>query len=151
MIKLQVDNMEIEADEGSSLLWTCLDNGIYIPNLCNLKEMDNPPASCRLCFVEVEGEREPVTSCSIRVKDGMIVKTDTPQVRRLQRTAFELLLSSHNIECRVCPANKRCELQRIGKFLHVPLKQKRIELLDRKIKPEADHPFLEYHRLDYQS
>jgi len=54
MIKLVVDNKEIETEEGNSVLQACLDNNIYIPNLCYLKEMDNPPGSCRLCFVEIE-------------------------------------------------------------------------------------------------
>ena len=144
MVKLLVDNMEIEVTEGTRLLQASLDNGIYIPNLCYLNEMDRPSASCRLCFVEIEGESKPVTSCSVKVRDGMIVRTDTPDVRRLQKTAFELLLSAHHIDCRNCPLNKKCELQKIAKFLHVPLKQKRIELLEREIKIEEDHPFLNY-------
>ena len=144
MIKLHVDDKEIEAKEGVSLLEACLDNDIYIPNLCYLREMENPPTSCRLCFVEIDGENKPVNSCAIKAVDGMIVKTDTPQVRRLQKTALELLLSVHKIECKVCPANKKCELQKMAKFLHIPLKQKRIEYLEREIKIEDDHPFLIY-------
>ena len=106
--------------------------------------METPPTSCRLCFVEIKGENKPVNSCAIKVVDGMVVKTDTPQVRRLQKTAFELLLSVHKIECKVCPANKKCELQKIAKFLHVPLKQKRIEYLEREIKNTEEHPSLKY-------
>ena len=144
MIKLRIDDKEIEAKEGMSLLQVCLDNDIYIPNLCYYKDMVNPPSSCRLCFVEVEGNNSPLTSCSIKVKDEMVVRTNTPRVRKLQKTAFELLLSVHNIECKVCPANKKCELQKIAKFLHVPLKQKRIEYLEREIKIAEEHPFLKY-------
>lgn len=144
MIRINIDNEEIEAKDGDILLDVCLQNDIYIPNLCYLKEMDTARASCRLCFVEIEGEKKPVTSCTVKVKDGMVVHTNTPDVRRLQKTAFELLLSVHNIDCRNCPANKKCELQRIAKFLHVPLKQKRIELIEREIKTEEDHPCLKY-------
>ena len=93
MIKLTIDNKEIKAEEGITLLQACLDNEIYVPNLCFLKEMGDPPASCRICFVEIKGEDKPVTSCTEKVNDGMVVKTDTPLVRRLQRTAFQLLLS----------------------------------------------------------
>ncbi|MBW2003265.1 MAG: (2Fe-2S)-binding protein [Deltaproteobacteria bacterium] len=144
MVKLLVDNKEIETEEGNNVLQACLDNDIYIPNLCYLKEMDNPPGSCRLCFVEIEGYNQPITSCTVKVKEGMEVSTNTEHVRKLQRTAFELLLSIHSVDCKNCPANKKCELQRIAKFLHFGLKLKRLEQLDREEKVEQKHPFLEY-------
>lgn len=144
MARLVVDNKEIETEEGATLLQACLDNGIYIPNLCYLKEMDTPPGSCRLCLVEVDGCNQPITSCTVKVKEGMIVKTDTEHVRRLQRTAFELLLSVHHVDCRRCPANRSCELQRIAKYLHLSLKLKRFEQLERRVKIAHNHPCLEY-------
>jgi len=144
MVKLIIDDKEIETEEGTMLLQASLDNGIYIPNLCYLKDRDDHPTSCRLCFVEVNGNDKPVTSCNLEVRDGMKVKTNTPQVRHLQKTAFELLLSAHMIDCRNCPSNKKCDLQKIAKFLHTPLKQKRIKFLERNIKIEEDHPFLRY-------
>ena len=98
-VQLLVDNKKIEAQEGTTLLQACLDNDIYIPNLCYLPGMETPPASCRMCFVEIEGEHKPVTSCTVHVKEGMTVKTDTPDVRRLQRTALKLLLSVHHVDC----------------------------------------------------
>ncbi len=144
MAKLIIDKKEFDADEGANLLHTALDNDIYIPNLCHLKEMEKPSASCRLCFVEIEGMDRPVPSCTVNVKDGMRIKTDTEEVRELQRTAFELLLSVHKIECKDCPANKKCELQNMARFLKVPLKQKRIEYFEREIGTLDDHPFLQY-------
>lgn len=144
MVKLTVDGREIEARDGMTLLQACLDNGIYIPNLCYLKEMEDPSSSCRLCFVEIEGYRQPITSCRVRVREGMVVKTDTDRVRRLQRTAFELLLSIHHVDCKNCPANRRCELQRIAKHLHFGLKLKRLEKLERDLRIEEDHPCLQY-------
>jgi len=141
---LIVDNKEIETQEGVIVLQACLDNEIYIPNLCYLKEMDNPPGSCRLCFVEIDGYNQPITACTVRVKEGMVVRTNTEHVRRLQRTALELLLSVHHVDCRNCPANKRCELQRIAKFLHVGLRPKRLEGLEREVEVEQNHPCLEY-------
>lgn len=144
MVKLVVDNKEIESEEGITVLQACLDNEIYIPNLCYLKEMDNPPGSCRLCFVEIDGSRQPITSCTVKIKEGMVVKTNTDHVKKLQRAAFELLLSVHHIDCRNCPANRKCELQRIAKFLKFGLKPKRLEQLEREVKTEQDHPCLEY-------
>lgn len=144
MVKLVVDNKEIESEDGVTVLQACLDNKIYIPNLCYLKKMDNPPGSCRLCFVEIEGYNQPITSCTVKVKEGMVVRTDTEYIRRLQRAAFELLLSVHHIDCKNCPANRKCELQRIAKFLHFGLKLKRLEQLERDVKVDQDHPCLEY-------
>lgn len=144
MVRLVVDNKQIETEERATVLQACLDNGIYIPNLCYLKEMDSPPGSCRLCLVEVDGYNQPIASCTMKVKEGMIVKTDTEHVRRLQRTAFELLLSVHDVDCRRCPANRSCELQRIAKYLHLGVKLKRFEQLERRVKVVQDHPCLEY-------
>jgi len=145
MIKLLVDNKEIETKAGTTLLQACLDNGIYIPNLCFLEGMENPPASCGMCFVEIKGEKRPVTSCSIEATDDMVVKTDTTAVRRLQRTAFELLLSVHHVDCRPCPANKKCDLQRIAKFIKIGLKPKRLDHYLKDTEIEQVHPFLDYY------
>jgi NADH dehydrogenase/NADH:ubiquinone oxidoreductase subunit G len=142
MVKLVVDNREIQADRGISLLKACLDNEIYVPNLCYLEGMDDPPASCRLCFVEIEGYHDPVTSCTVSVEEGLVVQTDTPAVRRLQRTAFNLLLSAHELDCAHCPANKQCELQRIARKLGFPLKLQRLAQVIREQKVAANHPHL---------
>ena len=137
-----MDGQEIRAREGDNLLQTCLENDIYIPNLCYIEGMTEPPASCRLCFVEVEGEKSPMTSCTIQVSTGMVVQTDTPSVRRLQRSALQLLLSAHQVDCGPCPANKKCELQRMARFLKVGLKPKAVESLIKNSGPDEDHPCL---------
>jgi bidirectional [NiFe] hydrogenase diaphorase subunit len=142
MPKFEVDNQEIEAPEGKTLLQACLDNGIYIPNLCYLESMDAPSASCRMCFVEIEGERLPVTSCTVAVRENMAVKTDTETVRQLQRTALRLLLSVHDVDCKNCHANKKCELQNIAKFLNVGLKPKPLERYLKEVPVDETHPLL---------
>ena len=70
MITLTIDGRKITASEGEKLLWVALENGIYIPNLCAIKENNRLSASCRLCFVEVEGLAAPVTSCTLPVSEG---------------------------------------------------------------------------------
>jgi bidirectional [NiFe] hydrogenase diaphorase subunit len=142
MPKIQVDNQEIEAREGKTVLQACLDNGIYIPNLCYLESMDAPSASCRLCFVEIEGERQPVTSCTAFVRENMVVKTGTETVRELQRTGLRLLLSVHDVDCKNCHANKKCELQNIARFLKVGLKPKPMERYLKEVRIDDTHPFL---------
>jgi bidirectional [NiFe] hydrogenase diaphorase subunit len=145
MLKLLVDNQEIETREGKTLLQACLDNQIYIPNLCYLENVESPSASCRMCFVEIEGIKQPVPSCTIQVRDEMVVKTDTPGVRQLQRTALRLLLSVHDVDCKNCHANKNCELQNIAKFLKVGLKPKRLERYLKETQIDDTHPFLNHY------
>ena len=145
MPKLRVDGKEIETKQGTTLLQGCLDNDIYIPNLCFLESMEDPSASCRMCFVEIEGEKHPITSCTVYVKDDMVVKTDTPAVRQLQRTALRLLLSVHHVDCKHCPANKKCELQRIAKFLKVGLKPKGLERYLQETEIDRNHPFINHY------
>jgi len=144
MVKLLVDDKEIEVKQGTILLKACLDNDIYIPNLCHMDDAQVNPASCRMCFVEIEGEEKPVTSCTVKVTDHMRVRTDTPAVRRLQRSAFRLLLSTHHVDCRNCPANKKCGLQQIAKFLKVGLKQKTLEHILKDTAIDESHPFLSF-------
>lgn len=145
MIKITVDDREIEAREGDNLLNTCLSNGIYIPNLCYMETPEHSPASCRLCFVEIDGYPQPVPSCQMTAGENMVVRTDTPAVRRLQRSALALLLSVHHVDCGHCPANKKCGLQQIARFLKVGLKPKHLERFLKDQETMDDHPFLVHH------
>lgn len=144
MARLVVDGITIEAEAGDNLLKVCLQNGIYIPNLCYLDTMTKPHASCRLCFVQIGDKPKPVPSCTIEVSEGMQVRTNTPAVRRLQQTALRLLLSVHRAECRRCPSNRRCDLQRNARLLGVRLKPRRFEHIDRDIPSQHEHPCMEY-------
>ena len=83
--------------------------------------------------------------CTARVQKGMVVKTNTPPVRRLQRAALELLLSAHHVDCAPCPANKKCDLQRMAKLLKVGLKPKHLENVIKATKTEEDHPCLVFY------
>jgi bidirectional [NiFe] hydrogenase diaphorase subunit len=139
MIHLTIDGRKIEAPEGEKVLWAALENDIYIPHLCAIKEQGTPSASCRLCFVEVEGIEHPVTACTQPVGEGMIVKTRTPQVDRLVKTAFELLMSNHRLECGKCPKNGSCELQKIARERGLKLKSKRFKHLENEM-PVDDSP-----------
>jgi len=127
-----IDGHEIKTGAGRKLLWTALDNGIYIPNLCAVEEFERPPASCRLCFVQVEGREKPVTSCTLPAADGLTVQTRSPRVDRLVRTAFELLLSDHRLKCAACPANKDCGLQKVAKERGLKLRYGRFPHLKRE-------------------
>jgi bidirectional [NiFe] hydrogenase diaphorase subunit len=131
-VAITVDGRKIEADADQRLLWAILDAGIWVPNLCAIRELDPPDGGCRLCWVEVEGQKEPVTSCTLPVVEGMVVRTRTPAVDRLARAGFEMLLSNHRLDCKACPGNRRCALQEIAKKRKIPLAGKRL----RKIEPD---------------
>jgi len=144
MIHITVDQKEIACEEGRTLLEVCLENNIYIPNLCHVTGMETPPASCRMCMVAVQGEKAPVTACTTRTVGKMVVRTDTAEVRQLQQTAFKLLLSVHDIDCRNCSANKQCELQNIARFLKKGLKATPYATLLKENALDSTHPFLDY-------
>src|SRR5512136_2514877 len=131
-VSLTIDGRKITAREGQKVLWAALDNGIYIPNLCAIRKAAEPYAGCRLCFVEIEGRNGPVTACTEPVAEGMVVNTKGAKALRLARTALELLLASHPVDCAHCLKNGSCELQKIAKHIRVKLNTKRF----RKIPPE---------------
>jgi len=131
-VSLTIDDQKIRALDGEKLLWAALDNGIYIPNLCAIRERSEPFAACRLCFVEIEGTDNPATACTTPVGEGMVVNTRGAKAVRLARTALELLLASHPVDCAHCPKSGSCEIQKVAKHLGVKLNTKRF----RKILPE---------------
>lgn len=145
MLTLTIDGVEIRAKEGTNLLWVALDNGFYIPNLCALRNTPPPvPASCRLCFVEIEGRNAPVTACTTIVNSNMVVHLNTEKVKRVRNTAFELLLSHHPIDCAHCDKNRNCELQNIAARLGLKLKLKRFRQIPRALPIDTTHPLFYY-------
>ena len=80
-IALSVDGQEVEVHEEMTVLEAAIAAGIYVPALC-YHPMLSPDGSCGLCLVEIEGIAEPATACNTRATEGMIVHTDTLQLRR---------------------------------------------------------------------
>lgn len=143
-ISITIDGKKIKAREGETLLWVALDNDIYIPNLCALKDRSEPEAACRLCFVEVEGKRQPVTACTETVSDGMVVNTRGTSALQLARTGFELIMASHPVDCASCTANRSCELQKIARHLGIKIKGKRFRKLLRDLPVDDSNPQFTY-------
>ena len=131
-VTITVDGREVKAAAGSRLLWAILDAGIWVPNLCAIRELEPPDGGCRLCWVEVQDQKKPVTSCTQPVSDKMVVRTRSKAVDRLVRAGFEMLLSTHRLDCKDCPGNRRCALQEIAKLRKIPLTGKRLS----KIEPD---------------
>ncbi len=139
-----IDGREVKTTAGSNLLWTALDNGIYIPNLCCIKGIERQPASCRLCFVEIEGMSEPVAACAEPVIEGMMVNTAGPTAKTLRRTSFELLMSNHLLECARCHKNRHCELQRIARSDHLRLKTPSFARINFNFPLDDSHPLFTF-------
>ena len=143
-VSLTVDGKSIKAREGKTILWAALENGIYIPNLCAIQDRVQPSASCRLCFVEVESENEPVVACTEPVKEGMVVHTRGKNALRLARTSAELVLASHPVDCGHCLKNRSCELQKIVQHLGIKLTTKRFRKLERNLSIDESSPLFTY-------
>jgi formate dehydrogenase major subunit/NADH-quinone oxidoreductase subunit G len=143
-VTLTINGKEIKAHAGEKLLWAALENGIYIPNLCAIKDKPKPNASCRLCWVEIEGIKGPVTACTEEVKGGMIVNTRGEKAVGLAKAGFELLMASHALDCAHCNANGVCELQKIAKVLKCSLKPKRLRLSLRELPIDESNPLFTY-------
>lgn len=121
------------------MLDCALENGIYIPHLCNHKDL-NPLGSCRMCIVEVEGQDSVTTSCTLKAKDGMVIKTKTPEVERLRMLALELLLAGHPEDCSTCPKYGNCELQMLIQYIGP--KTGRLKLRTKGFKEQNENPLI---------
>jgi len=116
MAVITIDGIRLEVPEGKNVLECALDAGIYIPHLCHHKDL-LPLGSCRMCIVEVEGEDKPVPSCKLEAKDGLVISTQTEEVKRLRMLALELLLAGHPEDCSTCPKYGNCELQMLIQYI----------------------------------
>ncbi len=118
MVKLTIDNKQVEVAKGTTIYKAAKQVGIEIPVLCymNLKDLniEHKPGGCRVCVVEVEGRRNLAPSCSTEVAEGMVVKTHSIRVLNARRTVMELLLSDHPKECLTCAKSGNCDLQTLA-------------------------------------
>ncbi|RME67665.1 MAG: hypothetical protein D6778_02950, partial [Nitrospirae bacterium] len=111
MVSVTIDGRKVKVPEGTNILDAAEQAGVHIPNLCYLKGMKGIGA-CRLCFVEIEGMKAPMTACTTRVKDGMNITTSTEQIEALRKYVIDLILSMHPNDCMTCPKTGVCELQK---------------------------------------
>ena len=113
LIKLTINETDVQVEEGATILDAAKKVNIDIPTLCFLKEI-NEIGDCRMCVVEVEGRRGFATSCIQKAEEGMIVHTNTDKVIEARKTVLDLILSNHDRECLTCVRNGNCELQRLA-------------------------------------
>ena len=118
MVNLTIDHQEICVPEGTTIMEAARQVDIPIPKLCFLKGI-NEIAACRVCVVEVEGIEKVITSCNNMVKEGMVIYTNSPKVRRARQRNVQLLLSQHDCKCAVCVRSGNCSLQKLANDLNI--------------------------------
>ena len=113
MVNLTINGRSVSAPSGSTILKAAKDAGIDIPTLCDHPSL-TPIGACRMCTVEVEGQRTLVTACTFPVADNMVVQTESPRVVKARKLVLELLFSERNHICPSCESSGNCELQELG-------------------------------------
>ena len=110
MPKLTINGTEIEVDPGLTVMQACEQVGIEIPRFCYHERL-SIAGNCRMCLVHMERAPKPVASCAMPVGDGMVIETDTPEVRKMRKGVMEFLLINHPLDCPICDQGGECDLQ----------------------------------------
>jgi len=110
MIKLKVNDKEIEVEEGLTVLQACEQAGFEIPRFCYHEKL-SIAGNCRMCLVEMEKSPKPIASCAMPAAEGMNIKTNTPKVEKSRKGVMEFLLANHPLDCPVCDQGGECDLQ----------------------------------------
>nr|WP_302134354.1 [FeFe] hydrogenase, group A [uncultured Schaedlerella sp.] len=118
MVNLTIDGKQISVQENTTIMDAAAQNGIHIPKLCYLKDI-NEIAACRVCVVELEGKEKLITSCNNVAEEGMVIFTNSPKVRKHRKTTVELILSQHDCQCVTCARSGNCSLQKIANDLNI--------------------------------
>jgi iron-only hydrogenase group A len=117
-IKFKINTLDVEGFAGEKIIDVAKRYGINIPHLCMHPRLERIGA-CRLCIVDIEGMPKPVTSCNADIREGMVVKTNTPRVLKDRRTIMKLILANHNYNCVTCTQNLQCKLQTYAEEMNI--------------------------------
>jgi len=110
MLKLKVNDLEVEVEEGLTVLQACEKAGAEIPRFCYHEKL-SIAGNCRMCLVEMEKSPKPIASCAMPAADGMVIKTNTPKIEKSRKGVMEFLLANHPLDCPVCDQGGECDLQ----------------------------------------
>ena len=110
MPKLKVNDIDIEVEDGLTVLQACEQAGVEIPRFCYHEKL-SIAGNCRMCLVEMEKSPKPIASCAMPAADGMAIKTNTEKVERARKGVMEFLLANHPLDCPVCDQGGECDLQ----------------------------------------
>ena len=110
MFKLKVNDIEIEVEEGLTVLQACEKAGAEIPRFCYHEKL-SIAGNCRMCLVEMDKSPKPIASCAMPAAEGMNIKTNTPKIEKSRKGVMEFLLANHPLDCPVCDQGGECDLQ----------------------------------------
>ncbi|MBM3506336.1 MAG: NADH-quinone oxidoreductase subunit G [Alphaproteobacteria bacterium] len=110
MPKLTINGTEVTVDAGTTVLQACEQLGIEIPRFCYHDRLQIA-GNCRMCLVEMEKSPKPIASCAMPVNEGMVIRTNTPKVRKARNGVMEFLLINHPLDCPICDQGGECDLQ----------------------------------------
>jgi len=139
MVNIKINNVDVQAPAGSTIIEAAHYAGIDIPSLCYLRGL-NEIGACRICVVEVKGAKALVASCVYPISEGMEIFTNSPKVLASRKMTLELILSNHRMECLTCSRSGSCELQKLAKDFGI--EQVRFQTQDMKPQIEASAPHL---------
>ena len=110
MFKLKVNDIDIEVEEGLTVLQACEQAGVEIPRFCYHEKL-SIAGNCRMCLVEMDNSPKLIASCAMPATDGMVIKTNTEKVEKSRKGVMEFLLTNHPLDCPVCDQGGECDLQ----------------------------------------
>ncbi len=110
MLKIKVNDIDIEVEEGLTVLQACEKAGVEIPRFCYHEKL-SIAGNCRMCLVELEKSPKPIASCAMPAANGMVIKTNTPKIEKSRKGVMEFLLANHPLDCPVCDQGGECDLQ----------------------------------------
>lgn len=142
-VKFKIDGKDFEAQEGQMLTDAAADNGVYIPQLCNLKGV-MPCASCRVCIVKIGGR--PATACTTPVGCGMEVENETPEIQNIRKSIVEMLFAEGNHYCPTCEMSGRCELQALAYRFNMLVPRFPYAFPNRAVDATNQHLILDFNR-----
>lgn len=112
-VNIKINGIDVAANKNDTILTAAHNVGINIPTLCYLKDL-NEIGACRICVVEVKGQKNLVASCVYPVSEGMEIYTNSPLVQKSRKMTLELILSNHEKKCLSCVRSTDCELQKLA-------------------------------------
>jgi NADH-quinone oxidoreductase subunit G len=118
MLKLKVNNIDVEVEDGLTVLQACEKAGVEIPRFCYHEKL-SIAGNCRMCLVEMEKSPKPIASCAMPATEGMNIKTNTEFVEKARKGVMEFLLANHPLDCPVCDQGGECDLQDQSMFYGV--------------------------------
>jgi len=128
LVAINIDGHSIQVPSGTTILEAAESVDIHIPTLCHFDDVA-PTGFCRVCVVEVDGQSKLLPACTLHAKDGMVIKTRTPNVVASRRMSVEMLVAQHPMHCLTCYRNGKCDLQTLARqfglqdsrfFTHAP-------------------------------